>query len=358
MTEIEKLVRLSNYAGERFDLVQAGGGNASVKLDDGQMIIKASGFLLSEVDSEKGYSRVVTSEVLSILDNKDVLKLSDKRERDRLSSMLLQKHIIGSSARPSIETFMHALLPRYTLHTHPLVVNAITCRKNWAAILAALFKDRAAYIEYRTPGLELALELRKAVKHLEKSAGAVPGIFFLRNHGLIVSSDQYDDVRKITEDVLAIIEGFLGVDMNGYKLTNSVSALINALSDTTYLAYLSFDAGLSRLILEKRELFRAMPFCPDGLVYCGMQPLEIENLDDPSPFIRYRKEHFELPRVVLYNDHLFFIARSLKKAREIEEVFKFHIMSLDLAGDDVTYLSEQELCYLGNWEAEQYRRKL
>ena len=49
MIEIKKFIDISKYAGERFDLIQAGGGNSSIKLDNGQMIIKASGYLLSDI---------------------------------------------------------------------------------------------------------------------------------------------------------------------------------------------------------------------------------------------------------------------------------------------------------------------
>ena len=45
MKEIQNFINISKYAGERFDLIQAGGGNSSVKLDNGQMLIKASGYL-------------------------------------------------------------------------------------------------------------------------------------------------------------------------------------------------------------------------------------------------------------------------------------------------------------------------
>ena len=31
MNELDKFVQISKYAGERFDLIQAGGGNSSVK---------------------------------------------------------------------------------------------------------------------------------------------------------------------------------------------------------------------------------------------------------------------------------------------------------------------------------------
>ncbi len=43
MNEMNDFIKISKYAGERFDLTQAGGGNSSVKNDDGTMYIKASG---------------------------------------------------------------------------------------------------------------------------------------------------------------------------------------------------------------------------------------------------------------------------------------------------------------------------
>ena len=50
MIEIKNFVEISKYAGERFDLVQASGGNSSVKITDTKMLIKASGFLLSDIN--------------------------------------------------------------------------------------------------------------------------------------------------------------------------------------------------------------------------------------------------------------------------------------------------------------------
>ena len=72
MSEINDLVEISKYAGERFDLVQAGGGNSSVKFENGEMIIKASGFLLSDVNEDSGYSRVYTNQIAQIVKNKNM----------------------------------------------------------------------------------------------------------------------------------------------------------------------------------------------------------------------------------------------------------------------------------------------
>ena len=45
--------RLSQTAGARADYVQGGGGNTSVKLADGLMAIKASGYCLSDIRPDK-----------------------------------------------------------------------------------------------------------------------------------------------------------------------------------------------------------------------------------------------------------------------------------------------------------------
>lgn len=44
---------------------------------------------------------------------------------------------------------------KYTLHTHPVVVNALTCRKNGVKIIQELF-PKALIVPYATPGVDLA----------------------------------------------------------------------------------------------------------------------------------------------------------------------------------------------------------
>ena len=58
MNEIKNLIKLSKYAGMREDIIQAGGGNTSVKINDETMFIKSSGYQLSEMEENVGYSKV------------------------------------------------------------------------------------------------------------------------------------------------------------------------------------------------------------------------------------------------------------------------------------------------------------
>ena len=151
MTETEKFVAMCKFAGERLDLIQGSGGNASVKMSDGSMLIKASGGSLSEVEEPGGYVRVENRKVLSILHDREISRLRDKGKRNARAVILAARAVTEGNGRPSIEVFLHALLDRYTLHVHPIAVNAIACRKNWKKELRALFGETALLVGYRTP---------------------------------------------------------------------------------------------------------------------------------------------------------------------------------------------------------------
>lgn len=355
MNEINDLVEMSKYAGERFDLVQAGGGNSSVKYSNDEMIIKASGFLLSDVEVNNGYSKVITSKIANIVNDKNILETKEKRQREELSSVLVKQATLDEKNRPSIETLLHSFLLKYTLHTHPLVVNMITIQKKWQKILKKVFKkDTIAFVEYQTPGIELALSLHKELQKFDK----IPNIIFLQNHGLIVTSQNKQNIKIITEHVLKKIEKFLKIDTKVYKITNNITSLLNNIEKNTNISYLSQDNYLNEMIKKQKNLFFNTPFCPDSLVYCGISTCKINDLQDMRNIKEYENQYFEMPKVIIYKNNLFFIAPNIKKAKEMEEVFKFHIMVLvQNIKNEKNFLKFEELAYLSNWEAEKYRQK-
>ena len=205
MIEIKNFVEISKYAGERFDLVQASGGNSSVKITDTKMLIKASGFLLSDINENKGYSKVDFCRVANILKDKSITAEIDKTKREVLVKKLIEDATLDENNRPSIETLLHSSLYKYTLHTHPVVVNMVVIQKEWREMLTSIFKDEEiALVPYKTPGIDLALELVRVINTLKK----IPKIIFLQNHGLIITSNNIEDIKKITELVLEKIEKF------------------------------------------------------------------------------------------------------------------------------------------------------
>ncbi len=354
--ELEQFLRISKYAGERFDLVQAGGGNASAKLSDGSMLVKASGYLLSDVEKDSGYARVDTQKIRNIINSDKIIKSQKKKERETIASSMVNDATLSTGSRPSIETLFHAFLLKYTLHTHPLVVNMIVNQPDWRELLKSIFiEEEIALVKYQTPGVELALELNVEIQKFTH----IPKLIFLQNHGLIVSSDQAGEVENLTDLVVNKIETFLKINLERYKHVNQISKLIRSLSVDSTITYLSEDTRINEILATNRNVFFALPFCPDKLVFCGVKSLEINSLGDIESITKYKETYFELPKIIIYKNYVYVVAKNIKKAKEIEEVLKFHLMSLDsMDTSKINYLPMDELAYLSNWEAEEYRKKL
>lgn len=350
MTELDEFVALSRYAGERFDLVQAAGGNASVKYANDEMIIKASGYLLSDVRHDIGYSKVVTSQVARIINDHYVVGLSNKRGREIATAELIRSATLDLSIRPSIETIFHALLLKYTLHTHPLAVIALSIRKDWKELTNVIFDGyEVALVDYFTPGIDLAIEVSLAVKKFQRT----PSIIFLQNHGLIITSDDFRQIYELTEMVVSRIEDFLQFDLRRFKLTNQLTNAFREIETSNRISYLVEDQYLNALLSTKFDLVFERACCPDTLVYCGY---EVVNMNEGTSCKDYYLKYKELPKVVVLDKKLLISAISIKKARETEEVLKLHLMTINEAKSAVNYLTSDELNYIGNWEAEKFRQ--
>ena len=201
---MKDFIKISKYAGMREDLVQGAGGNSSVKISDDSMYIKASGYALSDIKQDYGYATINQCIIKNAFLNTDLDSLKD----EEANQLLQQAHIRGD--RPSIETFLHSLSYKYTLHTHPVVVNALCCRKDAKNVLKTLFRD-SLVISYKTPGIELAKAyFNEFNSKLTHNPPKVSVVFFL-NHGLMVSADSSDLVIDTVESVLLKIEEYLKI---------------------------------------------------------------------------------------------------------------------------------------------------
>ncbi len=110
--------------------------------------------------------------------------------------------------RPSVEILFHALIPdTFVFHTHPLLINAITCNADGAHPTAEMFGNDVLWVSYVDPGLPLAREIAARREDFTSRTGQPPPkATFLMNHGLIVASDNPDDVRAESYRILARIE--------------------------------------------------------------------------------------------------------------------------------------------------------
>ncbi|MBX3100944.1 MAG: class II aldolase [Bacteroidetes bacterium] len=356
-TALEALVRLSKYAGMRLDLVQAGGGNSSVKLADGQMLIKASGFWLSEVETGKGWSRLPHAAVAALLDAPELVNITDKAAREAWTTQRVQG-LVQEGPRSSIETLLHAAIPQtYVLHTHPLLVNMVACRPDWHNMLDAHF-PHAALVPYDTPGLELTLAMRTAQQQTQAHTGQMPRLYFLQNHGLIAAADTEAEIYELHEQVLDVLENLLNTDTRAYRQSNAIAHACNAITGREDIAVYYADADVVRLVKEQPQLLTAPPFCPDKYVFCGTSTLLLPDVSDPEHIRRFVRTWHHPPKVVLYGGHLYCIGANLRKCYEVADVLKFHLLVLAGVGTETyTPLPQSELDYLGGWEAEKYRQQ-
>lgn len=355
------LVELSQFSGARFDLVQAGGGNSSVKYDDNRMLIKASGMNLSQVTLSQGYVSVNYSYICQCL-NGEAFFEKNKKNREQYGKVVMNDAIIDShekntTSRPSIETFLHAILNTFTLHTHPVSVNIIAAQDSWIDIFSSLFPESVC-VSYATPGVDLTLQLIEKNKEFYEKCKKTPEVIFLQNHGLIVSSSSYERVIELTQSISLRLESFLNVSYKGYR---NVSYIQKSMKDVWLEGFCVYKTD-DRVILEnlkKEDLgLNIWPFCPDTLVYCGLRPLHIDTKDGLSQFKKYQTETQDYPRVILFEDDVYFVGHSIKKCRESEELFKFHLLVIVSCETKINRLSKDEARYLSNWDSEKYRQEV
>ncbi len=364
--EKDELYRLCAYAGERFDLSQAGGGNVSClfKGDSGvRLAITASGWALSDVKGESALCELDHSALMNSLGLLgDEIKRMSKSDLERWASSQVSSARFTPEIRPSIETLMHAAVGgAFILHTHPIAVNALLCRRDWRKTIESLFPD-AFCVSYTTPGVNLAYSVFVAIA--EKLVGksnerSDEKIIFLENHGLIVAAADVNRVIALTDGVLDKIEKHLDLDLSRFRITNHVTRLVSEATGQSVCSYLCEDKLLNEITEKNVDLVLSRPTWPDQLVYCGARGLHLKSLDDGKAVKDFSAEYTHAPRIIVHDNKLVFVERSLKNCQRIEDVLKAHVMMLmNSAPEDIQYLSDDEQRYLLNWEAEKVRQAM
>lgn len=338
-------IKISKYAGMREDLVQAGGGNSSYKCSEKEMVIKASGYQLTDVCENEGYAivdyEVIKQEFLSVNN-------LDEIDEKRVKSIMDKSFISGG--KPSIETFLHAVSGKYTLHTHPIVVNILATRDKGMEFLQGLFPE-ALIVPYATPGVQLARAYFEAYNKKNIHDSNDIDIVFLQNHGLVVSGNTPDEVINKTETVTKKIETELGIDYLDY---HNLTKLWNFFNDE--IVWKVTDENIIKYYKENGKWMSN--FCPDCVVFLGKAFLKLEDRDIVHQIEEYYAKYGK-PVVLEYNNCLYILADNVKKAFEIQSVLSFSAqVSKNNCGYLLNYLSEQEQNYLLNWDAEKFRRSI
>jgi rhamnose utilization protein RhaD (predicted bifunctional aldolase and dehydrogenase) len=189
----------------------------------------------------------------------------------------------------------------------------------------------------------------------------MPKVIFLQNHGLIITADDKDEVMQLHEAVVEKIASYLKVDLKRYASCSLLGKLIRSFEGyEKQVVYLSEDQKLNEALCSQADLYSIPPFCPDSLVYCGVKAAFLDHLEDRKGLEEYLAQYYELPKIIIANEQLYIVAISVPKAKSIEEVLKFNILVIeqDKESNELQLLSNEELAYLSNWEAEKFRQNL
>jgi NAD(P)-dependent dehydrogenase (short-subunit alcohol dehydrogenase family)/rhamnose utilization protein RhaD (predicted bifunctional aldolase and dehydrogenase) len=273
--EIQELIDISRFYGQKKDFVIAGGGNTSFK-DENHIYIKASGSSLATID-ESGFAQL-DRKMLNLISEKTYSDNAMERENQIKHDLLNSRIFPEKGQRPSVETSLHDLMAfRYVVHTHSTKVNGLICSKNAEKQTAILFGDDVVFVPYVDPGYVLFKEVQSRINAYRKRTSVEPQIILLQNHGIFVAADSIGEIHKLYDKVIDKLDAAIGKipEMVNLPVNPAVAKIIPAIrmmlsgnglktlkviTNSYYQQFLSSEAEFQKI---------ALPFIPDGIVYCN-----------------------------------------------------------------------------------------
>ena len=82
------------------------------------------------------------------------------------------------------------------MHTHPALVNGLTCSVQGEKAARELLGDEVLWVPTMNPGYVLAAEVRGRVVAHRARFGREPEVMLLENHGLVVAGGGAAEVRS------------------------------------------------------------------------------------------------------------------------------------------------------------------
>ncbi len=372
---VADLLEISHYYGRNNEFVIGGGGNTSWK-DDNYLYVKASGTQLG----------TLTESGLIKLDRHGLDKLfagsfpENTFERDQAILKGLMNCSIDNhrNLRPSVETPLHHLIRyRYVIHTHPTRINALLCSADCREIIRKNFPEDVLYVEYIDPGYVLFKKLQEEINGYRTKYSKDPSIILVQNHGVFVSADNCDEVRKLYDYCLNIVNG-----LNPYQINNEPLPLNEKTVEVLpALRMLLSESGIKILKVRNNPLIChfisnanqaemvSLPFTPDNIVYCKAMPLYVESTGGADEIIeefqtrlaQYKTDFRSTPKIILINGiGLIAADESIKMASILLDVFEdlMKISYLSQAFGGPHFLSADQISFIENWESENYRHNM
>jgi rhamnulose-1-phosphate aldolase/alcohol dehydrogenase len=295
MTDIDDLLARSHALGADKRVTNYGGGNTSCQVEETDpvtgelrpvLLVKGSGGDLGTL-TEAGLS------VLQ-LDRLHALKARYRGEEheDEMVELLDSCRLRG--AAPSIDTAMHGLLPAaHVDHLHPDAVIALAAAADGEVLVKQCYGQDVAWIPWRRPGFELALEIEALHAERPELCGVVLG-----GHGLttwaatsaeceamslalIAKAEAFIEARGEAEPFGAVVPGFAAQPAaDRRRLAAELAPTLRALAgaDNAVIGHFD-DSDVVLDFLAREAATRLVPLgtsCPDHFIRTRVRPLLLD----------------------------------------------------------------------------------
>lgn len=374
---LKVLLSVSHHYGSDPEYILAGGGNTSHKTEK-HLYIKASGVELARIDGE-GFV-CLSRDMLAGIWDKKYPEDPTQREAQVLEDLLAAREHGEEAKRPSVETLLHDLFEKpYVVHTHPPLINALTCSKDGGRAARELFADEVLWIPTVNPGYILAVATRRAVLDYREKHNRDPEVLLFQNHGLCVSGESFEDIRSKTDSVLRIIRkhieeipDFTAMEADRRRAAQLAPAIRILLMGDHGGSILTFHASPTvSSFLKSKAAFNNLStsITPDHIVYCNHEPLFIpaqERLEQQYRRIdeaigEYRRRNGFAPIIVCVEKLGVFAWGNSKRKSDIAlavflDAVKVAVYSRSFGG--LRSLPPDQVEFIKNWEVEAFRKRV
>ncbi len=339
--ELKQFADMSQAIGNRADYAQGGGGNTSVKLDGNLMAVKASGYKLKDMKTDDGFVVIDFQKIRKYYDDVDLESDTDfyKDSTAFVKANAVTLPGLKEGMRASVEAGFHSLLYKNVIHTHSVYANLLTCTMEGHKIADKLFGDSEygyAWVPYITPGFDLTL----GIKHILDDRETMPKIIFMESHGVLVTSDDYDECVQLHEMISEVILKELDLPTE-YDYVG-----IEETGEDTYVSKSEVLTDYFKCTGRNAKWFEANILYPDQAAYLsgnvadGTTGNKI-NVDGNTGKVVYRTNY--------------------KEALTMEEsIAALAYIDLNARAKDMTPvpMKQEDIDFIKNWEGVKYRKTL
>ena len=316
--------------------------------------IKADGFVKADMKKlDKIWSRTYSKD-------------RDTREEQVLEDLMASRYPGEGAKRPSVEILLHALLPyRYVVHTHPAIVNGLTCSVKGEEVIKDVFGDTALWIPVINPGYVLSKDVKDRIDIHLKSGKAFPSMIFLQNHGIFIYGDTIKEIDETYDSLFSQIKKRITKkpvnDVNIVPLAEAVKVEEIIKKCITNIEVISFNNSDILSFSETKESFKPLELSltPDHIVYYGHKPIFVEKVEDlENAIVEYIKENGVNPRLVVVSKlGAFAFNSTISLAEKAKMLFlddvKVAVYCKSFGG--VQFMPQDQIDFIRNWEVEKYR---